>query len=286
VILFSTRPGLGALWGTALAATATAFVAACSAPAAPGLDNAVAPLQDDGAYEAPAPGVPWQMVLNGDSPPDDGAAVYVLDASVDAEQLDALRGDDPSVYLVCYLSVGTWESWRSDADAFPEELIGRALSTWEGERYVDVRAIDQLGPVWAARLDECAAAGFDAVDPDNIDVYANESGFAISAEDVVLMMSWLTTEAHARGLAIGQKNAPDLVADLSPRVDFAVVEECLEQDGCDAYADYAALGKPVFVVEYTDEASIPEGYCDRAATAGLSLLVSTITLDAPGARCE
>jgi hypothetical protein len=226
------------------------------------------------------------MVLTGDSPPDPGAAVYDLDASTSAAQLDSLRADNPSVYLVCYLSVGTWEEWRSDADAFPRGVVGAALPDWEGERYVDVRAIDQLGSLWEARLDECAAKGFDAVDPDNIDVYANDSGFDLTQQDVVTMMTWLADEAHARGLAIGQKNAPDLVAALSPVLDFAVVEECLEQDDCDAYAPYPASGKPVFAVEYPDDAAIPQGYCDRAAAARLSLLVSPLALDAPGVRCE
>ncbi|NTV39163.1 MAG: endo alpha-1,4 polygalactosaminidase [Demequinaceae bacterium] len=267
------RRGERTATAAALAVVAAAFLAACAPP----------PIAD--GYLAPAPGVSWQMVLTGNAPPDDTAAVYDLDASATAAELAALRAANPSIYLVCYVSIGTWESWRDDAGAFPAPLLGKALPEWEGERYVDVREIDTLGPIWQARLDECAAKGFDAVDPDNIDVYANDSGFPIAQDDVVTMMAWLANEAHARGLAIGQKNAPELVADLAPLLDFAVVEECLEQDDCDAYGPYVASGKPVFAVEYPGDAVIPEGYCDRAALAGLSLLVSPRALDGPGVRC-
>ncbi len=302
--MFSLRRGSRAVRATAVAAAAVAVLAACSSPTTPGPEGDAkqtptptqtetptqtpthAPAPTVGAYRTPAPGAPWQMVLTGDAPPDPGAAVYDLDGSVSREQLDAVRAANPSVYLVCYFSAGTWESWRSDADAFPQQLIGEALPDWPGERYVDVRAIDQLAPVWRARLDQCAAAGFDAVDPDNIDVYANASGFPITRGDVVAMMTWMATEAHARRMAIGQKNAPDLTADLSPLLDFAVVEECLAQGACGSYAAYPASGRPVFAVEYPGQTTIPEGYCDAAASAGLSLLVSPLDLNVPGVRCK
>lgn len=268
----------GSRWSLAAALLG---LAACSNTPAPSQD----PNPSDGGYRVPQAGDQWQLVLTGDAPADPGAAVYDLDSTVTSGQLDELRSANPSVYLLCYLSVGTWEEWRSDAGAFPSRLIGEELPDWPGERYVDIRALDELAPLWSARLDACAAAGFDAVDPDNIDVYANDSGFAITASDVVAMMTWLATEAHARGLAIGQKNASELTPTLAPLLDFAVVEECLEQGVCDAYAPYAQAGKPIFDVEYPDTDGIPAGYCDAAAAAGMSLLVSPLELDAPGKRC-
>ncbi len=192
-----THRALRAVLATAAWAGTLAVLPACSSPDSIGIDDAMTAGQDDAAYKVPAPGVPWQMVLNGDSPADAGAAVYDLDASASAAQMDALRAVNPSVYLVCYLSVGTWEEWRGDAGTFPAEVLGGALTDSPGERYVDVRALDVLGPIWRARLDACAAAGFDAVDPDNIDVYANDSGFTITREDVSDMMIWLANEAHA-----------------------------------------------------------------------------------------
>lgn len=45
-------------------------------------------------------------------------------------------------YFVCYISIGTWESWRTDwgledddpTNDFPIEAIGDPLSDWEGEK--------------------------------------------------------------------------------------------------------------------------------------------------------
>lgn len=42
--------------------------------------------------------------------------------------------------VVCYISIGTWEDWRTDADDFVDEApeaIGNALDDWEGEKYLD-----------------------------------------------------------------------------------------------------------------------------------------------------
>ena len=39
------------------------------------------------------------------------------------------------------------------------------------------------------------------------------------------MRLWLANEAHARGLAIGQKNAPDQVEELVDIFDFAIIED-------------------------------------------------------------
>jgi hypothetical protein len=38
-------------------------------------------------------------------------------------------------------------------------------------------------PILAARIDACRAKGFDAVEADNVDGFANSSGFALTAAD-------------------------------------------------------------------------------------------------------
>ena len=57
----------------------------------------------------------------------------------------------PGVKPICYLSVGTWEDFRDDAGQFPEHILGKPLSNWPGERYLDVRQRDVLLPIMAVR---------------------------------------------------------------------------------------------------------------------------------------
>lgn len=40
--------------------------------------------------------------------------------------------------VVCYISIGTVEDWRDDADHFPAEAIGSDLDDWDGEAWLDI----------------------------------------------------------------------------------------------------------------------------------------------------
>ncbi|WP_461211675.1 endo alpha-1,4 polygalactosaminidase, partial [Desulfocurvus sp. DL9XJH121] len=79
-------------------------------------------------------------------------------------------------------------------------------------------------PIFGDRLNLAVAKRCDAVDPDNVDGFGNETGFDITAEDQRAFNLWLAKAAHRRGLAIGLKNAAELVPHLAQTFDFAVVE--------------------------------------------------------------
>ena len=51
---------------------------------------------------------------------------------------------------------------------------------WPGERWLDIRATGVLLPIMDARVQKCAKAGFDAVDFDEVDGYANKTGFPLT----------------------------------------------------------------------------------------------------------
>ena len=55
-----------------------------------------------------------------------------------------------------------------------------------------------------------------------------------------------------RGLAIGLKNAADMVAEALPFFDFAITEDCFVQGWCEQVLPFIAAGKAVFAAEYTD----------------------------------
>jgi hypothetical protein len=58
--------------------------------------------------------------------------------------------------------------------------------------------------------------------------------------------------AHNRGLAIGLKNAPDMVTDSLSIFDFAITEDAFYYGWIDKLLPFIAAGKPVFAAEYTD----------------------------------
>ena len=80
------------------------------------------------------------------------------------------------------VDAGTWEDWRSDAAQFPASVLGGS-NGWPGERWLDIRRIDLLGPITRTRIQMCADKGFAAVDTDNVDGYTNTTGFPLTAAD-------------------------------------------------------------------------------------------------------
>jgi len=178
---------------------------------------------------------------------------------------------------VCYLSAGSREDWRPDAAAFPASVLGAPLEGWAGERWLDVRRLDLLGPILERRLDLCQAKGFDGVEFDNVDAYANPSGFPLTAGDQLRFNRFLAAAAHRRGLSAGLKNDLEQVAALEPDFDWALNEQCYEYDECDRLAPFVRAHKAVFVAEYALDTA---AFCARARSAGLSAIRKHVELDA------
>jgi hypothetical protein len=64
----------------------------------------------------------------------------------------------------------------------------------------------------------------------------------------------MATEAHARGLSIGLKNALDIVPSLVNDMDWALNEQCGQYSECDALLPFIAKNKAVFHCEYSSSA--------------------------------
>lgn len=222
----------------------------------------------------------WQVQLSGKFTPVQGVEVYDLDG-VDTKDWELRRARRAGAKLVCYFNAGAWEDWRGDAMEFKRSVIGEPLDGWPGERWLDIRQQQQLLPLMAARMDECKRRGFDAVDPDNVDGYANDTGFDLSRRDQASYIRALARMAHERHLAFGLKNTTELVDELEPDIDFAVNEQCHEYDECDAYDRLLESGKPVVVLEYTGKSS---RLC-RERPEGMELLFKDLDLGVHRATC-
>ena len=73
-------------------------------------------------------------------------------------------------------------------------------------------------------------------------------------------------------MAIGLKNAEELLPRVSQFVHFAVNEECASMansDGCDPYAPFLKMGKPVFHIEYVKYSVKGNNVTIRSETSAL-----------------
>jgi hypothetical protein len=239
------------------------------------------PTQPAGWWQ-PTPGTSWQWQLTGTIDTSINVQMYDIDLfEAPQETIDILHADGRVV--ICYFSAGSWEDWRPDAAGFPAEVIGDPLEGWPGEKWLDIRRLDLLGPIMQARLDLAVQKGCDGVEPDNVDGYANQTGFPLSFADQIAYNTWLAEQAHARGLSIGLKNDLDQIGDLLPLFDWALNEECFTYNECDLLLPFIESHKAVFGVEYELE---PADFCPQANAMYFSFLKKNWDLDAWRVDCQ
>ncbi|WP_162846964.1 endo alpha-1,4 polygalactosaminidase [Mucilaginibacter gracilis] len=213
------------------------------------------PVQDKTDWWKPVTGTSFDWQLDDVSPGNNFAAAVVdVDAfTTSAETVVALHAKGKKV--IAYISVGTIESDRPDANLVPAKIIGNVYPEWPKEKWLDIRQIDQLKPWLNSRINMILKKGFDGIEPDNLDSYDNEPGFDISERDVKKYSDYLITLAHASGLAIGQKNVKELTPDFAAKFDFVITEDAFKEGWHKDVEKYITLNKPVFAVEYTDKMS-------------------------------
>lgn len=235
-----------------------------------------------GDWWRPKPGTSWQWQLSGEI--DTSVAVQMYDIDLfDAPQgvIDQIHASGRMV--ICYFSAGSREDWRPDAASFPETTLGNELEGWPGERWLDIRQLDALAPIMASRLDLAQQKGCDGVEPDNVDGYANETGFPLTPQDQLTYNRWLAEQAHARRLSVGLKNDLEQIPDLLPYFDWALNEQCFEYQECNSLLPFVQAGKAVFGVEYDLE---PEAFCPQANEMNFDWLKKNLELDAFRLPCR
>lgn len=221
-----------ALLGACSAQGAPSTAAASSPPPRPLPDHAVVDYQLGGAYP-PAPDV----------------TVVVRDRT---------ERPDPARYSVCYVNAfqtqpGELRWWKKHHPSLLLKRKGALVrdTGWPDEVLLDQRtakkraAIVRIVGGW---FRGCAEAGYSAIEADNLDAYTRSRGL-VTRKETVATARGLVRAAHDAGLAIAQKNTPE-VDGRGLGFDFAVAEECEVYRECGDYT--RAYGGDVVEIEYTD----------------------------------
>ncbi len=246
----------------------------------PDTDNLPDPITSGNWYQ-PSVGTSWQWQINDSLNTSYDVDVYDIDLENNsANTITELHNQGKRV--ICYFSAGTFEDFREDADQFPAEVLGTALEDFPDEKWLDIRSAEVLAII-TARMDSAVTKGCDGVEPDNVDGYANNNGFDLTAEDQLLYNATIANEAHQRNLAVGLKNDLDQINSLLNYFDFSVNEQCHEFEECDALQPFIDANKAVFNAEYDDtyvnDASTRNALCDNAIDQNLSTLILPVDLD-------
>jgi hypothetical protein len=170
--------------------------------------------------------------------------------------------------VICYFDAGVYETYRPDAGRFQTlkpQIWGNPDVGWDNSYWLDIRRIDELRPIMQDRIKMCKDKGFDAVEPDEITNWSNDSGFPIRYQDQIAYNRAIASWVHAAGLSVGLKGDLEQAHDLVGDFDWTLNEECFQYDECTTVTnsgpgadgkDYSGLplfvkaNKAVWVAEY------------------------------------
>jgi hypothetical protein len=270
---------VGILAGVALTLFVLAPQTALAAPQGR-VPRSPAPSACQGCWH-PALNTSWQWQLSG-----------TVDTSVDVEMYDidgfenhgAVVADlhDAGREVVCYISAGSWENWRPDAGRFPSSVKG-ASNGWPGEKWLDIRRLNVLGPIMRDRVQMCAQRGYDAVEFDNVDGYQNHTGFPLTGADQLTYDIFLANLAHKQEMSAVLKNDLNQIPKLLPYFDIALNEQCFQYSECGKLRAFVNAGKPVFGVEYKLE---PTEFCPEANSMNFNFLKKKLSLGPGRTPCR
>jgi hypothetical protein len=238
----------------------------------------------------PKPGVQWQWQLS--STPtaaqlktayNSGARAFDIDGDdATPATVKAIHALGADVGAVCYIDVGGWEDYRSDAANFPASVKGKNMDGWPSEKWLDVRQIAILKPLMNARIQMCKSKGFDAVEPDILDGYQNPTGFPITAAQQLTYDIMIAGLAHSAGLTVTQKGDVDQSAQLQPYFDWTLNEQCGQFSECAPLQAYKTAGKAVWITEYS---GFPKACAIDFPMAGAAAMKKSVNLTAPRTPC-
>lgn len=204
-----------------------------------------------GSVALPPLGTKWDYEIGGAYAPPAGVRIVSRDSSATPAA---------GLYNICYLNAfqaqpdatGWWQSNHPDLLLKTSSGAPVIDQNWN-EQLLDVStdakrtAIAQIVGGW---MTSCAAKGFQSVEPDNLDSYSRSQGL-LTADDDVALATELARLAHAKGLAIAQKNTTEFLPKAHQiGFDFAVTEQCGKYGECGGYA--STYADHVVDVEYDD----------------------------------
>jgi hypothetical protein len=225
-----------------------------------------------------------------------GPTVYDIDG-IDNSAATVAALHSRSDRAICYIEIGAAGNYYPTSYYAQLKAAGDLGSNVSGypEQYININAPSAVSIIESMIRQQCAAKGFDGVEPDIDDSYTDSTGFHITEQDNIRYDRTLGAYTHSLGLAWGQKNGdndPAFSASLEPTTDFLLDEECNFYHTCGIVATpYVRAGKLVLNAEYTDDwgsntAQDLAKFCAADAAAGIDGTLFTTDLTGQRNPCR
>jgi hypothetical protein len=185
-----------------------------------------------------------------------GPYTPAADVNIVSRDRTVIPTERADIYDICY--VNGFQAQQTELAFWQNNHPGVLLRDGSGNLVLDTTFNEavfdistaakrsELAAVQAGWITECKTRGYEAIEFDNLDTYLRFPAYFTEA-NTIDMANRLIGLAHTSGLAVAQKNAPELLPHR-PAFDFAVVEQCSEFSECQAFFD--AYGDYVLMIEY------------------------------------
>jgi hypothetical protein len=77
----------------------------------------------------------WQWQLQDDINTNVNVPIYDIDMEAEQSTINILKAQGKK--LICYISVGSWESYRDDANKFPPSVLGKGYDGFPGNNFFE-----------------------------------------------------------------------------------------------------------------------------------------------------
>lgn len=241
-----------------------------------GVDSGMA----DATQEAEMLHMTYQYQLSGTV----DTTVDAMHFAIDFQEVDAIAALVAMGRTVsCYISIGTHEPWRTDADAFPASALGNSTPDFPDERWLDVRNAGVV-TLMRQRIAEAAGNGCQGALLSATDAYNANSGFALTAEDQLQYNRALGQTAKSEGLLVGIVDDFDQLETLVADFDWAMGFHCGIPTPCDSLSAFTQAGKPALLVQ--DFSAERATTCSFAAERGFDVIFKNSDVTARRETCE
>jgi hypothetical protein len=228
-----------------------------------------------------------------DGQPAPAPVIYDIDGILNpASTVAALHAQGK--HVVCYVEVGAAGNYYTAAQegiavTYFDQLrragvFGRKLTGYP-EYYLDIRSSATVSIIEAMIEKQCAAKGFDAVETDIDDEYADHSGFPLTRQIEESYMTTLADDIHSLGMAWLIKNPDDTgdsyATDMYPLADAVLTEQCNQYQTCGLLSAYVGH-KAVFNAEYHLKRA---RFCPADADRGFNGVLFPLALNGPRLPC-
>lgn len=221
-----------------------------------------------------------QYQITGDVDKSVDAQLFVVDLfDVTPQRVAELHAQGRVV--IAYVSVGSFEPWRTDSATFPRSTIGMAIANYPNESWLDIRSPGVRMAI-AARFDRARDKGFDGVFVSTLGGYMQTTGFPLTRADELDYGRFLASAAQARNLSPGLSGDFELGNEVADVFDWALAIGCIARAFCDELAPFMAQGKAVFDLETEGQR---DAVCMQAASYGIPTTIKRSSYDAWRVPC-